>query len=117
MNANQKGALAVGITLGVIGLAYYFLVYRKKGDDNPNFQDLQTNMGVQANKDNVVVAPFNQGKNFAQFYTNNRVIIFDNNKNIIVKGSYANGGTSITLDNGKEISGGSVWQNLLKTIK
>lgn len=116
MNANQKGALAVGITLGVVGLAYYFFIYRKKGSDNPNFEDLQTNMGIKANKDNVVVAPFNKGENLAQFYTNNRVIIFNKNKNVILKGSYSNGGTSITLDNGKEISGGSVWQNLLKTL-
>lgn len=32
MTPNTKGAIAVGITLGLVGLAYYLLVARKKGE-------------------------------------------------------------------------------------
>ncbi|MBK7362998.1 MAG: hypothetical protein IPJ01_11940 [Micavibrio sp.] len=121
MNSNAKGAIAVGITLGVVGLAYYFLVYKKddKGDvysDFDNFNSLQTNLGLKANKDDVVVAPFNEKNNSVQFYKNNRAIFFDKNNKVVVKGSYSNGGQSITLDNGKEFSSGSVWQNIRDVI-
>jgi len=122
MNNNTKGAIAVGVTLGVVGLAYYFLVYKKDGNGQgdaysglDNFNSLQTNLGLKAGKDNVLIVPFNEKKNTAQFYTNNRVVFFDNNK-VVVKGSYANGGQSISLDGGREVSGGSVWQNLRDVI-
>lgn len=120
MNSNTKGAIVVGLALGAVGLAYYFLVYKK--DDSAyeqfdNFNSLQNNIGLKANKDDIVVAPFNDKKNIAQFYKNNRVIIFDSNKKIVVKGSYSNGGYNMTLDNGKEINSNSVWENLMQTIK
>lgn len=120
MNSNTKGAIVVGLALGAVGLAYYFLVYKK--DDSAyeqfdNFNSLQNNIGLKANKDDIVVAPFNDKKNSAQFYKNNRVIIFDSNKKIVVKGSYSNGGYNMTLDNGKEINSNSVWENLMQTIK
>jgi hypothetical protein len=120
MDNNKKGIIAVAISLGVVGLAYYFLVYKKKDDSAyeqlDNFKSLQNNIGLKANND-VVIAPFNENKNIAQFYNNNRVIVFNSNKNIVVKGSYSNGGYNIKLDNGKEISSNSVWSNLLQTIK
>jgi len=121
MNNNAKGAIAVGITLGVVGLAYYFLVYKKdKNKGNvytqfDNFNSLQTNLGLKANKDNVVIVPFNENNNKAQFYTNDRVIIFDKNNNIVAKGSYSNGGQTITLDNGKEYNG-TAWGNIEDVI-
>lgn len=120
MTSNTKGAIVVGLALGAVGLAYYFLVYKKDEsayDQFDNFKSLQNNIGLKPNNDDVVIAPFNDKKNFAQFYKNNRVIIFDSNKNILAKGSYSNGGYNITLDNGKEISSNSVWDNLLQTIK
>jgi hypothetical protein len=120
MNSNTKGAIVVGLALGAVGLAYYFLVYKKDEsayDQFDNFKSLQNNIGLKPNNDDVVIAPFNDKKNFAQFYKNNRVIIFDSNKNILVKGSYSNGGYNMVLDNGKEISSNSVWDNLLQTIK
>lgn len=117
MNNNTKGLIVAGISLGVLGLAYYFLVYKKDNADNVNFNSLQDNLGLTANNENIVIAPFNDKNNFAQFYNNNRVIVFNSDKNIVVKGSYSDGGKTIKLDNGKEIIGGSVWQNLLKTVK
>ena len=120
MNSNTKGAIVVGLALGAVGIAYYFLVYKKKDDSAyeqfDNFKSLENNIGLKANND-VVVAPFNEKKNTAQFYNNNRVIIFDSNKKIVVKGSYSNGGYNMTLDNGKEINSNSVWENLMQTIK
>lgn len=121
MNTNTKGAIVVGLALGAVGLAYYFLVYKK--NDNlayeqfDEFKSLQNNIGLKANNDDVVIAPFNDKKNFAQFYKNNRVIIFNSDKKIVVKGSYSNGGYNMILDNGKEINSNSVWSNLMQTIK
>ena len=105
--------LALLIGLGGAGaIAYYFLIYKKN-----NFNSILTNTGLKANKDNVLVVSFNSGKNFAQFYKNNRVIIFNQKSEIVVKGNYLDGGKIITLETGKEITGDSVFQNLLKTIK
>jgi hypothetical protein len=127
MDNNKKGIIAVAISLGVVGLAYYFLVARKKSflsDSeetvyyNDNFNSAVTNTGgLKPNKDGVLIVNFNDAKNFAQFYTNNRVIIFDADKNIIARGTYSNGGKTIKLDSGKEITSGSVFGNLLQTIK
>ena len=103
--------LALLIGFGGAG-AYYFLIYKKN-----NFNSLLANTGRKANKDDVLVISFNSGKNFAQFYKNNRVIIFNQKNEIVVKGNYSNGGKIITLETGKEITGDSVFQNLLKTIK
>lgn len=118
MNNNVKGFIAVGVTLSVIGLAYYFLVYGKtfKKIDS-NFDSVKNKLGIEPNKDNVIIVPFNNKKNIAQFYNNNRVIIFNSDKKIIVKGSYSNGGQTINLDNGNNIYGESVWNNLLQTLK
>ena len=88
MNNNTKGLIVAGASLGVLALAYYFLVYRKNNNaDDINFSSVQDNLGLKANKDDVVIAPFNDKKNFAQFYTNNRIVIFDSAKNVVVKGS------------------------------
>jgi hypothetical protein len=120
MDNNKKGIIVVAISLGVVGLAYYFLVH-KSGSDYNNFNSAVTNTGLKPNKDGVLIVNFNyedkKAKNFAQFYTNNRVIIFDADKNIIARGTYSNGGKTIKLDSGKEITSGSVFGNLLQTIK
>ena len=125
MDNNKKGIIVAAVSLGVVGLAYYFLVARKKSflsDSktvyyNDNFNSAVTNTGLKPNKDGVLIVNFNDAKNFAQFYTNNRVIIFDADKNVIARGTYSNGGKTIKLDSGKEITSGSVFGNLLQTIK
>ena len=133
MENNTKGAIAVGITLLAIGTAYYFLVYKKnngEGDEGSNgnnngsgnnglnnFDSLQKNLGAKALGDRVSVK-FNENKNTADFYNNNRVSISRiGTSGYLVKGSYSDGGKTIKLDNGKEISSGSVWGNLLQTLK
>jgi hypothetical protein len=125
MNQNTKGAIAVGITLGVVGLAYYFLVYRKKNggsddsnSDDSNFKAIQDNLGVKSSSSGIVSVKFNEGKNTADFYKNNRVVIGKiGTSGYLVKGSYSDGGKGIKLDNGKEIFSGSVFGNLLQTLK
>ena len=125
MTQNQKGAIAVGITLGVVGLAYYFLVYRKENgsgnDSDDNFNSLQDNLGFKTKtKLNSVSVKFNDGKNVADFFNNNRVWIYNLNKDVKsngISGTYSNGGLSIKLDSGKEIVSGSVFGNLLQAIK
>jgi hypothetical protein len=121
MNNNTKGAIAVGITLGVVGLAYYFLVYKKEnsGGSDDNFNSLQDNLGFKTKtKFDSVTVKFNEGKNTADFYKNNRVVIGKiGTSGYLVKGSYSDGGKEIKLDNGKEIVSGSVFGNLLQTLK
>jgi hypothetical protein len=125
MNQNTKGIIAVGITLGVVGLAYYFLVYRKKNggsddsnSDDSNFKAIQDNLGVKSSSSGIVSVKFNEGKNTADFYKNNRVVIGKiGTSGYLVKGSYSDGGKGIKLDNGKEIFSGSVFGNLLQTLK
>jgi hypothetical protein len=125
MNQNTNGAIAVGITLGVVGLAYYFLVYRKKNggsddsnSDDSNFKAIQDNLGVKSSSSGIVSVKFNEGKNTADFYKNNRVVIGKiGTSGYLVKGSYSDGGKGIKLDNGKEIFSGSVFGNLLQTLK
>jgi len=131
MENNTKGAIAVGITLLAVGAAYYFLVYKKnnggdgdEGNNNGsgnnglnNFDSVQKNLGKNASGNRINVK-FNTDKNAADFYNNNRVIISTIGTNgYLVKGSYSDGGKTIKLDNGKEISSGSVWGNLLQTLK
>lgn len=121
MTSNQKGLLAVGITLGVAGLAYYFLVHKKDytgtgGDSgSPNLESAKTNLGGKFAKDHATVK-FNEQKHKATFYNNNRVVIVDD-KGVITKGGYLDGGKVITMDNGKKAESNSVWNNLMTVIK
>jgi|LakMenEpi03Aug12_release.lakeMendotaPanAssembly.Ray.scaffolds.fasta_scaffold1177262_1 hypothetical protein len=123
MNKNTKGIIAVGITLGVVGLAYYFLVYKKDnsgGGSGDNFNSLQDNLGFPKTKLDSVTVKFNDGKNVADFFKNNRVWIYNLNKDVKSNGkagTYSDGGKTIKLDSGKEIVSGSVFSNLLQTIK
>ena len=84
-----------------------------------NFEDLKKNLGANVRASgNVVSVKFNGGKNQADFYNNDRVIISTVGKSgFLVKGKYSNGGRTIVLDNGKNITSGSVWGNLLNAIK
>lgn len=86
-----------------------------------NFAQLQKNLNAKANANNVVSVNFNNGKNRADFYSNNRFAIFTNGVNggisLLKKGSYSNGGKTLTIDNGGNITSGSVYTNLLSALK
>ena len=120
LTANQKGFVAVGIVaVVVIGtyFGYQFYIKPKVNKAVDDLKLLENNTGLTANSKDILTIKFNEGENFAQFYANNRVVIFDKNNTIVVKGKYEDGGKKITLDNGKIISGGSVFQNLLDVLK
>lgn len=83
-----------------------------------NFAQLQKNLNAKANANNVVSVNFNNGKNRADFYSNNRFAIFTNGvTGYLKKGSYSKGGLVLTIDNGKNITSSSVYTNLLSAIK
>ena len=89
------------------GVLLYFLKNKAS-----NFDQLKTNLGIQTNTP-VVVKKFNGGKNFAQFYNNNRIVIVeDATKKRILAGSYSNGGKTILLDTGITLNNNSVLTNL-----
>lgn len=136
----KKGILyvSVGLLLTGIGL-WVYNKYGKKSDDtksvggssgtsspsgsSDNFNRLITNLGAgnKPNNDGIVIVPFNDHNNRAQFYNNNRIVIFQpgmmgTNETIVAKGGYSNGGLTITLDGRTPISSSSVYTNLLKTI-
>lgn len=126
MDKNVKGIIAV-VVVGILGFVGY-KYFTKKGilggaqsvaDDN--FALLQKQLPAKADKNGVVSVPFNNNKNKAQFYSNNRVIIFDTTKTPPVRvksGTYSQGGYNITLDGGKDIMNtSSVWGALNDTIK
>lgn len=135
MTNGEKAVIAGGFTILVAGaIAYYFLVYKKtdggSGDptkddgtntgDNTvlssveNFNAVKVNLGnVKADKSGVVVVPFNVNKNTAQFYNNNRIMIFEKNGGSpSMRGNYSDGGKKIVIDGGETVSGSSVWKNL-----
>ncbi len=81
-----------------------------------NFDSLQKNLNLKA-KNGVVIVPFNGGKNVANFYNNNRVILFATGQSgVLKKGTYSNGGLTFVIDGGKTISSGSVWVNLINAL-
>lgn len=125
---NRKLGIILGslILAAVVGMIIY--TRKKKVDAGiiqieepllPNIDQVVANMGANAKKINdVVTANFNGGKNFANFYTNNRVIFFDAKTNKrIDAGSYSDGGRTINMDNKKVITSNSAWANLPNAIK
>ena len=64
----------------------------------------------------IIVYAFNNAKNKAQFYADNRLFIFDNDNKIILKGSYQNGGRKIIIDNGKTIESNDINNNLIEAL-
>ena len=99
--------------------AFYFI--KKNGENNgakntnENFKALKANLKTDSSNP-VLVVSFNGGKNRAQYYNNDRVIILDANLKRINAGKYSDGGLTITLDNGTTAQGASVTQTLLKTF-
>ena len=83
---------------------------------------LKANLGGNSKivgKDNdIIKATFGGGKYFAQFYSNNRIVLFNaSTKNSIRRGSFSNGGKSVRMDNGVVAESGSVWANLANAVK
>jgi len=125
MEKNVKGIIAVAIVgiLGFLGYKYFTkkgILSGAKSIVDDNFALLQKQTGIPS-KQGVVVIPFNDNKNKAQFYSNNRVIIFDSTKTPHVRiksGTYSQGGYNIKLDGGKDIMNtSSVFGALLETLK
>jgi hypothetical protein len=126
MEKNVKGIIAVVIVgiLGFVGYKYFTkkgILSGAKSIADDNFGLLQKQTGRSANNQDALVIPFNDNKNKAQFYSNNRVIIFDTTKTPPVRiksGTYSQGGYNIKLDGGKDIMNtSSVFLALLETLK
>lgn len=113
----KKGILIGSIVLLASGFALW--LYEKYGHpaSNDNYKQLLKNLGanITPGSDGTVVIPFNSNQNTAQFYTNNRIVIFKGDV-VLAKGNYSNGGFTITIDGKPAINGNSVYSNLLKTI-
>ncbi len=131
MEAQTKNGLIVTSVVALVVVVAYF-GYKKFFTDAgntdfgglaDNFSKAQTNLNVKPNKDNVIVVPFNidgttkTNKNVAQFYDNNRIYILTNTGGVVKKGNYSDGGKTISLEGGKTITSGSVYGNLLETLK
>jgi hypothetical protein len=67
-------------------------------------------------KNGTVIARFNNKKNWAIFYENNRVVFKDNAGNVLFKADYKNDGQIIITPKGKTYKNSSVWTNLNKII-
>ena len=132
MDNNKKGIIVTAISLGVVGLAYYFLVARKKSflsSLNENLALVKEKFGdkgvIAANpndkkENDLIVVIFNDNKNFAQYFGAGTFFIFDNTvkpAKQLVSGTYSKGGTNIKLANGKEIKNKDVFIVLEEAIK
>jgi hypothetical protein len=76
------------------GLSHYFNQDQVKID-----KYFFKNLAVETSE--LLIVSFNDSKNKAQFYKNNRLFIFDKSNNILAKGGYLIGGKKIVLDSGK----------------
>jgi hypothetical protein len=129
MDKNLKGAIAVGVILGVVGLAYWGVTKfgtkdTDTGTDTENKDELdllRQNLGTSASiKTDVEIRKFNGGKNVIDFFKNGRFYLYslDNKgtKKYINSGNWSNGGLNLKLDSGKEVSSNSVYKNLQDII-
>jgi len=87
-----------------------------------NFEKLAANIGIPAPTSDVLNLNFNNGKNKAQFYKNNRVALSKIDTTgiltLIGKGTYSNGGLTILLDkDGSQITTSSVFTTLQNAVK
>ncbi len=112
MNKNY----AIGFfALLVVGTLIGYCIMHKVGSELDQLKEA-LGSGILT-PDGSLRVPFNGGDNFAQFYSNGRVIIFKKDGTRISGGNYSNGGKSLQMeDKGGLIESGSVWNNLLKTI-
>lgn len=117
MKNKTIGYAIIGLAL-VAGGIYVYKTFIKKDDgsvnddSNKNFDVLLKNLGTNAKSENGSVAVnFNDGKNSARFYNNNRVVFFKGQTEI-GKGSYSNGGYTMSIDGGKTVNNANVYTNL-----
>jgi uncharacterized protein (DUF697 family) len=102
MEVCQKLNLDTRFVIDELGANYMALKYL--------FREL-----VTEGKD-VLILSFNGAKNEAQFYTNNRVFIYEQQNQILKKGSYSNGGRRIRTDDGRVFEGNNIVDNLYAAI-
>ena len=115
MDKNTKGIVVASLSLIALGLTYYFVFNKRQ---NKQLKKVKENLGAKAAVyDDRVEVSFDNNNHKATFYDNNRVFVFDKNNKWIAKGTYSDGGKVMNLDDGREISGGSVWTNLMNIIK
>lgn len=110
--------VSIGLILSGFGIWAYGR-FSKKGEpdiDLPNFDLLLKNANVSENKDGIASIKFNSGSNVANFYKNGRVAFFKGD-NLISKGTYTNGGLTITIDGKAPISTSSVYLTISKSIQ
>ncbi len=116
----KNGLIVTGVVALVVVGSYFgykhFFPDAGNTDFADNYAQAQTNLNVKAGKGGIVI-PFNNKKNKAQFYDNGRIVIFNDKGAIVKKGTYSDGGKTIAIDNGKTVSSGSVFGNLLAVIK
>jgi hypothetical protein len=83
-------------------------------------EKVKTNIGAAGIlKDDKVAVPYlNNKKNSAVFFNNNRFSIYTkgNELKTLVKGSYSNGGLTLSPDGGSKVTSNSVLTNLEKLI-
>lgn len=130
MDKNLKGVIAIGIILGVVGLAYWGITKftgtdtteNENNDENKDDLDLlRQNLKTTASiKTDVETLKFNGGKNEINFFKGGRFYLWslDNrgNKKYINRGNWSNGGLNLKTDDGKEVSSNSVYKNLQDII-
>jgi hypothetical protein len=111
MKANKgfiKG-IAIGLAIIGVGVAYYFYSLKQ------NFNAVKKNLGGTYPDGKSIIVPFNASKNKAEFFSNGDLVISETSK-ANIKGEYRKGGMMMTLENGKNAKGSSVWANLLKLV-
>jgi hypothetical protein len=112
----KKGLLIFGSVLILSGVGVWaYGRWGKHSDGNANFDSVLKNLGVSADKNGVASVKFNSGENIANFYSNGRVVVFKGTTEL-AKGSYSNGGSTITLDGKAPITEKTVYLALLKTV-
>ncbi len=72
--------------------------------------------GIASESNDILIYSFNNSKNKAQFYNNNRVFIFDEGNKVFAKGSYSNGGKILVLDDGKKFESDNINSNLMAAL-
>jgi hypothetical protein len=140
-STKSKAGLIIGIgATALVGFGIYWVFIAKTKAGITRFQkwtsaskignvppassgvaQVAVNLGVDPSLINngILSVSFNKGSNSAQFYTNNRIFIYDDTKSpsvIMAKGTYSNGGQKIVIDNGKTIVSQNVWNNLISTL-
>lgn len=125
----KKEYIYIGVALLLVGGGVFvsYKMYKKYKDENnilgteaeaaANLAQVKVNLGDKAKEEKEGVSiVFNNAKDQAVFYNNNRVSLFNSKGNILKKGTYAAGGKTITIDGGKTYTNGSVYNNLISVL-